>query len=275
MPTKSPNEEPKLMQAIGIDWATEPRKRAAVVVEATQAGEITVLDVTRESLKDLGVCRLVDSAAASVIAVDIPFGWPSSFRSFVSKWQPGDVHCSESVPSSDTFRYRATDLRIRRELGKHPLSVSADRIALGTRKWLELVQGNPHWLRRIDTGDKVPDGPGAPLIEVYPAASILAFGDSIEGYKSDPEVREDLVRRLVGRFKVSFGECSREEGVRRIASEGRDSDKTDAFVAALSGLVYLGLLPSWVIERPQGESAIAARAEGWIFYPVPKPKSGD
>ena len=79
----------------------------------------------------------------------------------------------------------------------------------------------------------------------------------------DQQVRTKLLDdSLFARFSV---DCSPEDAT-RLASTGKDSDKTDAFIAALTALAYADAMGRSV-HRPSPEQTDAARREGWIFFP--------
>ncbi|MGE0708618.1 MAG: DUF429 domain-containing protein [Planctomycetota bacterium] len=250
------------LRSTGLDWATEPKNRALVVVEATPGAGVRIVEVCSAKLDEAEIVRRANDAACGVLAVDIPFGWPQDFSSFVSAWSPSQG--AKALPSLDAFRYRYTDLEVRRHYKKSPLSVAADRIALGARKWAEIVQGQT-WGPRVDViGGR--RGPPAPIVEVYPAASVLAFGESVAGYKNDEVVRERLVDALCRRLNVQVSRADRAA----LVSAGKDSDRTDAFVAALTGLAYLGALEGWEVRLPPAEKKSQVEKEGWIFVPCPR-----
>lgn len=69
---------------------------------------------------------------------------------------------------------------------------------------------------------------------------------------------------LTGIFRVA--PCS-DEVKRRLVGVGKASHATDAFVAALTALVYEEVT-DYVIRRPDTEGEERdARREGWIFFP--------
>lgn len=156
-------------------------------------------------------------------------------------------------------------------VGKWPLSVSADRIGLSAFAWARLVA--EHELHeRIDLGAGRLGSVGPSIIEVYPAATLAAVVQSndvvIKGYKTDNEIRSALLESLLAQFNV---ECS-DENVVALVSSGEDSDRFDAFVAALTAAAYAGALGLDVVH-PSAEQIDAALREGWIFFPTGTPSS--
>jgi predicted nuclease with RNAse H fold len=256
---------------VGIDWATEKKNRAMVVLELTDGGRFSVREV-RPSVDDDAVILACKERSHTVVAVDTPFGWPSEFSRFVSRWRPRAGE--PAAPEPEQFRLRRTDRVVRDEAPKEPLSVAADRIAMGARLWASLVVKGGLWERIDVEGCLQADGPT--IVEVYPGASALTLGKGRPAvadeasYKRDANTRRNLLRHIAPLVNVDIGGWEDD-----IVSRGGDSDETDAFLAAVTGAVYLsdlgnlGVCPRWRIRRPGPEELEAARTEGWIFFPYP------
>lgn len=259
----------------GIDWATDPKKRALVVLEVSENFDTCRVTNIADRVEDSAARDACTNREHAVVAIDTPFGWPSSFADFVAGWRPSAG--APAPPSTDEFRFRLTDRLVRDEVPKDPLSVSADRIAMGARAWTALVA--QHALGpRIDTSGAMSAEPPT-LIEVYPGASARALGgpskakrsEAETSYKGNGAVRRRLVERVGALFSVDLGPHLDE-----IVSEGEDSDETDAFLAAVTGAIYLAdcngsslAAAGWRVRRPGlPKEAEAAAREGWIFYPV-------
>jgi predicted nuclease with RNAse H fold len=264
------------MRVAGIDWATEPKNRAMVVINYRD--DNLVVERIVSPLDDLSVQEACTSQEYVVVAVDIPFGWPSEFAGFVQEWSPIQP-CCEEVPQSLPFRYRQTELVVNGTLNKWPLSVSSDRIALGARLWCHLMMTGG-LIERVDVlGNVHEDTPT--IIEVYPAATLWAFRqhnltdeDHIKRYKKSIAIRKQLVQSLKRAFQIGMGQGVDETQIvsPRVRKNGEtredDSDKTDAFICALTALVYAGRISEWAVRTPQtDQESQAAKAEGWIFFP--------
>ncbi|HEY0468621.1 MAG TPA: DUF429 domain-containing protein, partial [Polyangiaceae bacterium] len=139
-----------MRRVVGIDWATERKNRALVVIDVVDDGRCIVSHVKPMVDDDAAVQVCLDPTNA-VVAVDIPFGWPSQFSEFVSKWKPTTQ--TVAPPASDTFRLRLTDRVVKKEVPKEPLSVSSDRIAMGARSWANMVAARELWSRIDVVGD--------------------------------------------------------------------------------------------------------------------------
>ena len=255
------------VRVLGVDWATEAKSRAAV--ELVLEGTTLSLERVKEPFSDTDAGTEFNDTGLDVIAVDTPFGWPAAFTTFVSQWSA--MSGGVQPPSSDSFRFRNTDLVVKAETGKQPLSVSSNFIGLTTRSWTDVV-ANAGVSNRIDTGQGSPSE--RPIIEVYPGASLKVFAKSsppnsnisTDDFKKKRASRERTLRGLVSMFGVTdpHGLFDRLVGVGE-----EDSDAADAFIAALTGLAYLGHLQGWSVRGPStsNEQSLAS-TEGWIFFPT-------
>ncbi len=253
------------LRVVGIDWATEPKNRALVELYFDTLRRRIIIAQVTSPLSDDWVVRATRERALSVVAVDVPFGWPQSFVQFVGAWSPGDRTQDRQLPPREDFSYRTTDLVVQKTVGKWPLSVSSDRIALGAFAWAKLVERNGLH-EQVDWGVGRAGQSGPTIIEVYPAATLAAWVKAsdlvIDGYKKDQQVRTTLLGCLFERFNV---DCSADDAT-KLASTGKDSDKTDAFIAALTALAYANEM-GLSVSRPLPEQIDTARREGWIFFP--------
>jgi hypothetical protein len=72
-------------RVVGIDWATEPKNRALVALDvAADFMKCSVMEVAPR-VEDSAVHQACTNGEHAVVAIDIPFGWPSSFAAFVSR----------------------------------------------------------------------------------------------------------------------------------------------------------------------------------------------
>lgn len=250
-----------MARILGIDWAVDAKDRAAVMLDVSTAG-IEVVEV-RATLSDDEAGSSCKGAA--VVAVDVPFGWPREFVDFVKRWKPSDGQ--PAPPPSDGFRLRQTDRRIR-EI-KPPLSVSTDLIGLAARSWTEVVAR--HLLGPAIDVEGSLKASGPTIIEVYPAATLVALGFSIDkpSYKKDAGKRTTIVTDLAARFSISLG-----PHLAAIVRERDRADETDALVAALTGVLYLRTIAKTApreleVVLPAASERDLARTEGWIFAPAP------
>ncbi len=250
---------------VGVDWATESKKRAAVEL-ATQSGVLSLVKVL-QPFSDADAGTTLKDPGVNVVAIDTPFGWPKDFSRFVSAWSASTG--GPPPPTSARFSLRTTDLVVKQETGKQPLSVSADRIGLCARSWVNVVTAEKV-ATRIDVGQ--PPTPERPVVEVYPGASLKVFAkysnstvDEV-AFKKKRAIREAALKGLFSMFGVQ----DPNQLTKKLIGVGEeDSDAADAFLAALTALAYLGQLPGWSVRRPVSHELALAETEGWIFFPVP------
>jgi hypothetical protein len=266
---------------VGIDWATDAKNRALVRLQIQGSDSQITLTELERPLDNAIAIKACKESSDCVVGVDIPFGWPHAFGDFVSKWTPTGT---AAPPSSNDFRYRHTDLVVQRELQKWPLSVSADRIALGARSWIGASHGQS-LQSQVDVLGEWPEASLTPrIIEVYPIATLKAFARrhpdfQIAGYKTDESVRGELWDAIINTFRVRL--TPNIDRV-KIIGAGAESDPMDAFIAAITGIIYAASfrkslssqlsrsrISEWRIRCPESDEEKArAKIEGWIFFPV-------
>jgi predicted nuclease with RNAse H fold len=240
--------------AVGIDWASQVANRAAVSL-VHEAGRIVVKEVLAPADEER-TAQLFDDATVDVVGVDTPFGWPAAFVAFVREWSVEGAR--GAPPPSESFRYRRTDVLMRKG-GKNPLSVSSDLISLATRAWLEFAAARG-LTRRFCA--HVPTSARRPIIEVYPAATLLAVraevglsDDAVKQFKRNAKRRRLSLSKLFTHFNV--------EG--DLKTLNASDHVADAFLAALSALIALDAVPGWTTNAPPDDPTV--RSEGWIYVP--------
>lgn len=241
--------------SLGIDLASQPAKTAACTIvwsetEPRATASCPVLGVT-----DADVLAL--AAGTDIVGIDAPFGWPDPFVAFFRAGRaPEDAAIPWTPARRDSLRFRATDVRVRERLGRWPLSVSTDRIALAALRCAGLLQALG-----------VDDRSGARrVVEVYPAAALHAWGLTHRGYKpregvsvpANPALAallEDLLSRCpwLGLPDDAYRLCARND---------------DAFDALIAAIVARAAAQGRTV-RPMGDDAERATREGWIAVPVP------
>ena len=240
---------------VGIDMAANPKDTWAAFGEVVGPTDLWISSVEGD-MEDSRLKQLIQDGQHAVVAIDAPFGWPDEFVSFVSKY-----HRDELAPhvSRDDFRYRFTDTFVRREAGKNPLSASTDRIGIVAHRTAQI-------LAELEGCDVLPfraNGNSTKVIEVYPGATLAAFGLPHTGYKPsrslrkvDPaEVRATIISELSA-VGVSFTKET------RVKCQGQ-TDALDACICALTAREFLNG-STW--NPPEDKLALVAR-EGWIFFP--------
>lgn len=239
---------------IGVDCATQP-KRVGLARGTYGGGKAKVEEVTIGSTHDSIVDTILDWVAHSpsaLIALDAPLGWPASLGEELFGHVAGQPL---QVKPNQLFR-RSTDKAIKREIGKQPLDVGADRIARTAYAALALLEEI-----REKTGETIPLawGPlpstGIYAIEVYPAATLMAYDLDVPGYKRKEgrEARGMLLNTLRKLIDLPSD----------ISLLKSKDDALDAALCVLAGTDFLRgeALPPTDIDN--------ARKEGWIWVRKP------
>ena len=267
----------QVLHLVGMDWATKPGKRALVALDVqTDFATCRVVSVL-DRISDAAAVAACSNSDLAIVAVDTPFGWPRQFAQFASTWRASTG--TQAPPKSDEFRFRLTDRVVRDEVPKSPLSVSADRLAMGARAWAALI-AREAFGDRIDVLGVV-RGKAPTLIEVYPGASAIAFGEPTTAspkkppsYKPSETARRQLVEHVVSLFGIDAAGY-----LDVLVGKGARSDATDAFLAVVTAAIYLAersgatlAQSGWRVRSPHSaEEKELAVSEGWIFFPLRPP----
>jgi hypothetical protein len=175
-----------------------------------------------------------------LLALDSPLGWPAGLGASLAVHQAG----APLDADANTLFRRAADAEIKRRLGKQSLDVGADRIARTAVAALGFLET----LRRA-TGRSIPmawgpsDKPDWRVIEVYPAATRLAYGVLDKGGVLDG------FGAALDCAAVNMTTCS--------------VDEADACVCVLAAADFLlgRAVPPTDLDL--------AQKEGWIWVPDP------
>ncbi|MEL6614251.1 MAG: DUF429 domain-containing protein [Bacteroidota bacterium] len=258
------------MLLVGLDCATQPQNTG--LARATlEEGRVRVLEArigrTAEGIVDTLVGWLSESPRA-VFALDAPLGWPLPMGALLAAHQAGGPLAPEAsgpgqTPADQMFN-RETDRIVRRMLGKKPLEVGADRIARTALTALATLEAVGH---RVEvemgwTPGAVASGeaPSRHVLEVYPAATLLARGLPTRGYKASEA--HDLRARLVDALDADL------EPEPRAAAIATDHG-LDAVLCCLAAADYAR--GDVLTPEAAGVSDERARREGWIWFEPPGP----
>jgi len=239
---------------IGIDCATQPKKmglaRAVHGHGRYAIIELMVCDGDRHPVEI--VADWIREEESALLALDAPLGWPAALGRELEAHAAGDP---VMVPGELLFR-RLTDRVVAERTGKIPLEVGADRIARTAHAALLFL----HHLRK-ELNEPIPLAWESRLhkrveaIEVYPAATMLARGGSLLGYKKPAAIRERT--RLLDALGASC-EC---DTVRDVALGSHDC--LDAVACVVAGVDFL----EGAVVGPGAPDV--ARREGWIWFRAP------
>jgi predicted RNase H-like nuclease len=233
---------------LGVDCATL----------ATKTGLArAVLEDGRWRLRDARIGSKAEPPAAvlaawladdpgALLALDAPLGWPADLGDALVGHRAGDAI---EAPSDRLFA-RATDHEVHARHGRMPLEVGAGWIARTARATLGLLDEV-----RQATGQPIPlawspDPERAAAIEVYPAATLIAHGHALAGYK---------VPGSSARSAVVQGWPDAVEVPPSLDLVALNTDAFDAIVCVLAGADFLA-----GAARGPDDLELAQR-EGWIW----------
>jgi predicted nuclease with RNAse H fold len=156
-----------------------------------------------------------------------------------------------NVPPNEMFR-RWTDYVVKKEIKRQPLDVGADRIARTALAALRLLQE-----LRVSTGSSIPLAWNQALkeavsaIEVYPAATLSAYGIVAQGYKErEQDEQRKVILKGLGKHVVLPDDVTPAES---------NADILDAVVCVLAAADFLRG------ETIQPTNRELAEKEGWIW----------
>ncbi|MDE0260274.1 MAG: DUF429 domain-containing protein [Gammaproteobacteria bacterium] len=232
---------------LGVDLASQPKRTATCLIRWDRGSarvETLSLGATDTDLHEL-------FGRADKIGIDAPFGWPAPFSRAIAAYSAETVWPSGDVPQ---LRFRRTDEFVRETLGRWPLSVSSDLIAVPAMRVVHLLA------ERAAAGEAIDRSGGGRFVEVYPAAALHVWGFPSRGYKrgKGAAVRARLAKDLAER--TSDWLTLSEQGWDRCTAS---DDVLDALVAALvARAAALGRC-----EPIPTEDHELAQEEGWIALP--------
>lgn len=240
------------MLLLGLDAAADLRKFGYAFGRLT-LGAVELLDSgtlnAEAAVNDILAPRL-QAADRALIAIDAPLGWPAPLSAALREHRAGKPFADQP---NELFR-RTTDQVVRQVIGQQSLDVGADRIACAAWRALAVLGD-----LRNRLGDGLPlawsaDLPGRfGVIEVYPAATLKAWGVPAAGYKKPEAV---AARRAIARRFVA------DESWLKLLASG----PVDVFDAGLCLIAARDFLAGDVVLPKDLE---LAQREGWIWVKAP------
>jgi len=237
--------------SVGVDLSTSPARTALATIEwAPDSARLSelIVGVSDEMILERAV------PSGRVVGLDSPLGWPDLFVDFVREQQSGTI-VSRPDHEQPLWRrglsYRATDEVVRELLGLVPLSVSTDRLGLVAMRAASLMADIVGPRSPLDRSGR------APVIEVYPSASLRAWQLPSKGYKSSAIVRRNILTLM--NIQAPWLEMG---AYLELAIE-----VDHAFDALVAGLT----VRSWQIGKylaPGPAILELTRREGWIVVPT-------
>ena len=233
---------------LGVDCATLAAKTGlARAVRADGRWHLRDAQVGTKSAPPAAVlAHWLAEDPGALLALDAPLGWPVDLGDALADHRAGDPIDA----LSERLFARATDHEVHARHGRMPLEVGAGWIARTARATLGLLDEV-----RQATGQPIPlawssDPERAAAIEVYPAATLIAHGHALPGYKvPGSPARAAVVRAWPGAVVVPSS----------LDLVALNTDAFDAIVCVLAGADFLA-------GAARGPDDVAlARREGWIW----------
>lgn len=234
---------------MGVDLAAEPAGTALAILEWSH-GSAEVVTV-ETGVTDEDICDQIVGVAK--IGIDCALGWPKEFVEFVTRYSQSDSATwsfSGDIQWRRSVAYRETDRVVRQKTGKWPLSVATDRLGLTAMRAAGLLS------RLSETGVTI-DRTGAGMVaEVYPGASLRRWGFDTSGYRTSPEIRQELISHIQTIHSWL--------NLNTFSSLMRDS--ADAFDAVIAGCAARAAALN-KYDLPSPSIYQLAQQEGWIVLP--------
>jgi len=241
---------------VGVDCALQEERMGLARALLDEQG---VLHLERVTLGTAGesasanICQWIEGAEHFVIALDAPLGWPLPLSVTLAQHSAGQ---RLEVSADELFR-RETDRAVHKRTGKAPPDIGAGSVALIAHAALELLDAvRKRAARPVPLAFAQAQQSG--VIEVFPAATLIARGANGSGYKpATPRgrsARRELLDRLSAELDVTVA--------REVMIE--DANLFDAVVCVLAGADFArGLCePPADLERARQEGFIWVRSSG-------------
>lgn len=242
----------------GVDLAAQPAKTAICQIEV-RGGNLGPLKFFPAATDQ----QIIDAAKASkVTAIDAPLGFPEKFEEAMKTYvnggpwpeSPNDLDKKEICTSSLQLRSTEQDLMVRESSdapARRALSSSASFLTVTTWRALRLLAA----ITRDGYSPECRTGGGEScVIEVYPAASIRAWGrEPLAKRKTTSADRGVLLNAIVAQSDL----------LKELAGEYRNKIiKTDhafdSFCACLTAIAF----EAGYCRKPE-----KLTREGWIYVP--------
>lgn len=253
------------VRVIGIDCATKSRKvgvafgnfaDGVVAIESACVG--SNIGTWPKIVK--AVAEAIRDAPQALLTLDAPLGWPASMGASLV----GHTAGSTLDPTADLMFLRETDTIITK-VAKKPLEVGANLIARTAHSALRRLNEI-----RKESGSALPlawdssSMAGAQVIEVYPAATLLAHGLPDTGYKGTEAKHRGQRESLTNLLK----QHKRLDGIRNEVSENmaKADHAVDAVICCLAAADFL----CGDVIHPEPDRLPSAKKEGWIWVRKPE-----
>lgn len=247
-----------MVRTAGIDLAAQAANTGVCVVDWDRRA-LDLLAVNKPDDPDGDLVAVICDPGVVRTGIDTPLGWPDQFVNAVVAHHTGSGWPTSGDSSRRGLRLRHTDEMVAATTGRHPMSVSADRIAVAAMRGADLQRRVAERLgvRAVDRS-----GVTGRIAEVYPAAALARWGLPASGYKGGGNAAVTARRHLLtGVAKRSGLTLRRHERALAINSD----HVLDALVCAVVARAVI----DGGTASPGRRTRAQARREGWIHVPDP------
>jgi hypothetical protein len=241
---------------VGVDFATDSGKKTWIARGKRDKNELVIDLLASVAHKDiLGLAK-----GASVIGIDVPFGWPIRFKDALQRYR-----ADNPVTLQAPFPERLTDINIRNKLNLTPLSVAAQLIGRCTWEAARLLaeaKSADYCINPTELTKK------RSVIEVYPKATLCSLSrmakadfNNLQHYKKGaraPANRGEICELVLRRLSIKF-----EDPNKACQDMQTHHDALDAALALVTADAF-----SRGEVLPPLQNADQAAQEGWIYYPA-------
>lgn len=245
-------------RSVGIDLASQNTKTAVCAIEWDDGRAVArapVFGAPGEEVEWL----VAAAEPARWVGIDAPFGWPQEAVEALAAWADGGRWPDAA---KDDLRFRFTDRFVHGAIGRWPLSVSSDRIAVAAWRCARLLDGLRPAGRPLDrTGA---DG----VFEVYPGAALSRWGFERGGYKTSGNAGAKE-RQRAARSALVAAIARRAPWLDLSAAAEACISSDDALDALIASLVARAAGLGLTTPPPAGAERGRIEREGWIHLPEP------
>ncbi|MDA8745231.1 DUF429 domain-containing protein [Rubripirellula amarantea] len=219
---------------------------------------------------------------STIIAVDVPFGWPTHHRDFLNNFSAAaGLNEGQELPSRRDFERRFCDVALTQRFKDQrvaPLSVSADTLGQAAFSWAVERQKLANLIGAVDLGLPTNETHLVRCIETYPAAFVRCCFPDQANYKSatQQEQRRELVSQLFRAYDLSSNE-EVNTWCERACCQAGSPDALDSLLCAFCGWDHLQFrsgrhdiamsTPNKLLNRPMTKTEESRiESEGWILF---------
>ncbi|MCW2920647.1 MAG: hypothetical protein JWL76_521 [Thermoleophilia bacterium] len=197
MPDQPSSTRP--LVTIGVDLATAPAATGLCVLDVpTMRATIvpTPAERTITAIAELAAHWWAETGGRLRIGIDAPFGWPAGWVELLTRARElGDVQAGVSAQDgshaiAQPLRWRLTDVELSAwsHRALRPMTPSMDRLAATTVRCVDLAHLRDAGIPVARDG-ALADGTPSAAFEVYPTASLFAWGLVAKGGRREARSR--------------------------------------------------------------------------------------